>query len=90
MTVDQGMIIIVVAVLLVLAIGALRKSREILVNFALRVIVGILVIYFVNEFFIMQELNIAVGINLVTILTAGILGFPGLALLYGIVIYKFL
>lgn len=90
MTVNQGMIIIVAAALVVLGIGALRKNKEILINFVLRVVVGILVIYFANEFFIMQELSIAVGINPVTILTAGILGFPGIALLYGIVIYKFL
>lgn len=88
MTVNQGTIIIIVAALVVLGIGTLKKSKELLINFVLRVVVGILVIYFINEFFLMQELNIAVGINPTTILTAGILGFPGLALLYGIVIYK--
>lgn len=90
MTINQGMIIIIIATIVVIGIGILRKNMELLINFILRVVVGILAIYFLNEFFAMQKLSIAVGINPLTILTTGILGLPGLALLYGIVIYKFL
>jgi len=35
-------------------------------------------------------IGIAIGINPLTILTSGILGFPGLIMLYGINLYKIL
>lgn len=43
-----------------------------------------------NGFLASQGLSIAIGINLITVLTSGILGFPGLLMLYGINLYKLL
>lgn len=85
-----GYIIILAACLLVLLIGAMRKKSELFLNFILRSVFGALAIYFINQFVIYQELPIAVGMNPITVLTSGILGFPGLLLLYGINLYKFL
>lgn len=40
--------------------------------------------------FAKARLDIYVGLNPVTLLTSGTLGFPGVALLYGIEVTKFL
>ena len=44
-------------------------------------------IFFVNEFLSSQGIAVRVGLNPWTILTSGILGTPGVALLYGISFY---
>ena len=74
--------------LIVLIIGALGRKVEWLVNFILRAVMGTVGIYFVNYFLESQQLSFAVGINPLTVLTSGLLGFPGLAMLYGIHFYK--
>ena len=51
---------------------------------------GAVAIYFINDLLEKQGISIGVGINPVTVLTSAILGFPGLAALYGIGFYKFL
>ncbi|MDE7187443.1 MAG: pro-sigmaK processing inhibitor BofA family protein, partial [Lachnospiraceae bacterium] len=47
-------------------------------------------IYFLNYFLESQQLHFAVGINPLTVLTSGFLGFPGVAVLYGIHFFKML
>lgn len=59
-------------------------------NFVLRGIVGVVTIYFINTFLGTQGLLAQVGINQVTFLTSGILGFPGVALLYGVTFFSIL
>lgn len=44
-------------------------------------------IFFVNEFLGAQGISVQVGLNPWTVLTSGILGTPGVALLYGISFY---
>ena len=51
-------------------------------------IIGIAVIFLVNEFLMTKEIELSVGINPVTAVTAGALGVPGVCLLYGIVFYQ--
>ncbi len=72
----------------VLLIGAMRKRTEWLLNFVLRMVLGTLAIFLINSS--MQKFGMAsgVGLNPATVLTSGILGFPGLAMLYGIYFYK--
>lgn len=41
-----------------------------------------------NQFLDSQEISVAVGLNPITFLTGGILGLPGIALLYGIVCWQ--
>ena len=48
------------------------------------------VIFFVNQFLDSQKIPVAVGLNPFTVLTGGILGLPGVALLYGIVCWEIL
>ena len=67
-----------------------NKIAEMVVNFILRAVLGTIAIYFINEFLSWQQINILIGINPLTILTSGILGFPGIAALYGINLYMLL
>jgi len=85
-----GYIIIITVCIIVLLIGFLKKKSELLVNLILRTVLGLISIYFINEFLKWQDILVMVGINPVTALTSGILGFPGVLLLYGIQFYNFL
>lgn len=59
-------------------------------NFFIRALVGMAIIFFVNYFLDSQGIEASVGMNGVSFLTSGILGVPGVALLYGIVFYNIL
>ena len=63
---------------------------KIAVNFLIRAIVGLAIIFFVNEYLDGQGISSDVGMNPVTVLTSGTLGIPGVALLYGITFYPFM
>jgi inhibitor of the pro-sigma K processing machinery len=63
----------------------MKKILQILVNFMVRAIVGIAIIYYLNQFLEQKEILISVGINGISFSVAGLLGLPGVALLYGIV-----
>lgn len=67
-----------------------EKGIEIIVNFIVRAVLGVAVIFFVNQFLDSQKILVAVGVNLLSFLTSGILGLPGVALLYGIVCWEIL
>lgn len=86
----NGMIIILIVCVLVLFIVAFGKKIEWLINFVLRAVMGTIGIYFINYFLLSQEISTGVGINPVTVLTSGLLGFPGLIVLYGINFFKLL
>ncbi len=62
----------------------------IIVNFLIRALVGMALVFFVNEFISSRGIEVGVGMNAVTFLTSGTLGIPGVALLYGIVFYQIL
>lgn len=76
--------------ILVLVIGALGKKIEWIINFVLRAVLGTIGIYFLNNFLLSNNILVTVGINPMTVLTSGILGFPGLVVLYGINFFKIL
>lgn len=85
-----GMLAILGVCLIVLIIGALGRKVEWVVNFILRAVMGSVGIYCLNYFLALRQISVAVGINPLTILTSGILGFPGIAVLYGIHFFKIL
>ena len=85
-----GMIILMAACGAVLVAAAFKQKAEWLMNGCLRGILGAVAIYFINDILEKQGISIGVGINPVTVLTSAILGFPGLAALYGIRFYYFL
>lgn len=85
-----GMIMIGAACGLVLLIAAVRSRTELLVNFVLRAVLGTLSVYFINLFLAAQGLAWEVGIGAVSIVVSGLLGIPGVLLLYGISICRYL
>lgn len=86
----MGMSVIAASCGCVLLVLGLRKRGQIVLNFLVRMVLGAIVMLFVNDFFETQNIYINVGFNPVSLLTSGILGFPGVALLYGIEAVKFL
>lgn len=85
-----GFIILVAALAAVLLIGALKKRAEWLLTFLFRGVTGTVMIYFINLLITSTNMGFEIGINPVTVLTTGILGFPGVLLLYGINFVKIL
>ena len=57
-------------------------------NLIVRALVGMGLIFFVNQFLSYRNIPVSVGLNLITFLTSGILGIPGVAMLYGIMFYQ--
>lgn len=86
----SGTTIIIVACVAVLIVGAVRRKTEWMLNVLMRGILGTIAIYFINNALLGMGIPIEVGINPVTVLTSGFLGFPGLVALYGIGLYKIL
>lgn len=74
----------------ILCMISLRKKMEFLLNFMLRAVTGMIAVFFINEALAAQNVSVLVGINPWTALTSGILGIPGVALLYGIRLLNFL
>ena len=83
-----GTLLIVAACTVVLLIGVLRKKSEWLLNFILRGILGTIAIYFINIAITNMGFETNVGINIVTVLSSGFLGMPGVLALYGIGLYQ--
>ena len=67
-----------------------RRLGQILVNFFVRAVLGMALIFFVNELLKSQGSSVRVGMNVLTLLTSGLFGIPGVALLYGICFFKIL
>lgn len=63
---------------------------EKVVNFVLRGLLGICVIFLMNQFVIASMPEYALGINALNFMTSGMLGIPGVLALYGIKIYMLL
>lgn len=82
---DQTKILLIMGVC-VLALLALawRRQLEWLLNLLLRGVLGAVAIYFINLAMAAQGYPALVGINPATVLTCSVLGFPGLAGLYGL------
>lgn len=76
--------------IIVLLIVAFRTKIEFVINVILRSVLGTIAIYFINGLLTWGGISVMVGINPYTVLTSGILGFPGVALLFGIGFYKLL
>lgn len=62
----------------------MKQKNQFLVNFIVRAILGMGIIFFTNYFLEQQETAIRVGLNAISFLAAGVLGIPGVAMLYGI------
>ncbi|MBQ8662572.1 MAG: pro-sigmaK processing inhibitor BofA family protein [Eubacterium sp.] len=76
--------------MLVLLIGILRRKAEIVLNFLVRMVVGMVGVYVVNLILAQKGIDLAVGLNAVSALTLGSLGFGGFLLLYGVLFLNLL
>ncbi len=85
-----GVFLIVGILAVVLIIGAVKNKTEWIVNFMLRGVMGMMSIYFLNLLLADILPGVRIGYNPITFVTTGILGFPGIAMLYGINFYMLL
>lgn len=67
-----------------------KKLASAMINFFIRAAVGMVLIFFINQYVIPPDSSINVGLNPVSFLTSGALGIPGVGLLYGIACYQIL
>lgn len=65
-----------------------NKKTPFLINFIIRAILGMGLIFFANQYLDYRNIEVSVGLNLISFLTSGMLGIPGVGLLYGIMFYK--
>lgn len=90
MDIKMGALALAGICVLALAIGVLRRRAEILLNFCVRSILGIVAIYTANMVLNGLGIEKTVGLNPISVLTVGGLGTGGFALLYGILFYHML
>ena len=90
MDTNAGIYLIVGILAVVLIIGAMKSRAEWIIKFMLRGVLGMMTIYFLNIFLGDVVPGMGIGYNPITFLTTGILGFPGLVVLYGINFYMLL
>lgn len=83
----SGIVWIIGILAAVFCIAMLRKHVEIIINFVLRGILGLLLIYFGNYFLAQRIPELALGYNLPNFLASGFLGVPGVMMLYGVRFY---
>lgn len=67
-----------------------KKHGGFILNFFVRAILGLGMIFFVNEYLDYRNIPVSVGMNGISFLTSGFLGIPGVGMLYGILFYRFL
>lgn len=78
------------AAVILFIISFIVKKTEWLINFALRGIMGIITIYFINIGITYFGFHMVVGINGASALVSGVLGIPGIIMLYGLSLYQML
>lgn len=84
MDIKQGIICLAGVCAFILLVAGWQKRRLVLKNFFLRMAVGMAIIFTVNIIMEKTGIDVIVGINPISIFTAGALGLPGVAMLYGI------
>ena len=90
MEIYQGAFLIIAVLGMVMLIIAAKTNSHMILNFVLRSISGSLLIFGINQWMNLEGYSMVVGINPGTVLTSGILGIPGVVLLYGVKFYSLL
>lgn len=67
-----------------------KKMTGLILHFFARAVVGMMLIFIINQWVLPADSSINVGLNPVSFLTSGTLGIPGVCLLYGITFYQIL
>ena len=89
LTQSQLLLLIIVSCLLIMFLAIITKKTQLVASVIVKSIFGLLCIYLINEGLEMVNINLAVGMNVGTGLTVGILGIPGFVLLYLLVVYNY-
>lgn len=84
MEMGQGILCLAGVCAFILLVAGWEKRAEVFKNFILRSVAGIAVIFIMNVILEKMGVDVSVGLNPVSMLTAGTLGLPGVAMLYGI------
>lgn len=83
MTQEQMVIVVVLVAAGILCVYGICKNPKCILDFCIRAIVGVLCIHFINIAIVGLGYTTCVGINEGTICITGLLGLPGVVLLYG-------
>ena len=67
-----------------------NKAVSAVINFFIRAVVGMALIFFINQYVLPDDSSINVGLNAVSFFFFFSLGIPGVGLLYGIMWYQIL
>lgn len=84
---SKVLIIIVIVSVVLLLISFVKQRFDLIVNFTLRIVAGLLAIYIINLVLQSLSIDMTVGLNVLTALTVGLLGLPGFLLLYALSVY---
>lgn len=84
MEIKYGVWVIIGMCALILLLGGVKKKSECILNFMVRMVVGLVCVYCFNEFLEIQGISVSVGMNPYTAGVLGSLGTGGFFLLYGI------
>lgn len=66
----------------------MKFFSDMIINFFIRMVIGVAMIFLINQFLASEGIVESVGINPVTMITSGTLGVPGVCMLYGMVFYQ--
>ncbi len=80
-------IAIIIVCLIYFAICLIRRRPDLILDFGLRACIGTIGIYIVDIILKSKGYDVCVGINGATILANGLLGVPGILMLYGLAVY---
>lgn len=80
-------IIIIGICIVVILLAIFFKKIEWLVNFVFRALLGVVLLYCINSVLVNFGIQKVPGINEINIASIGVLGFPGVLMLYAIMIY---
>lgn len=84
---DRAIVVILGICAVLFIIGIIKKRYDVLVNFGLRLVVGLLGIYLFNSFLGNFGIPNLVGANSYNALIMGVFGVPGFVLIYGLAAY---
>ena len=74
---------VVIVLCIFIVIYLCKYHANYIFSLLLRTIFGLTCVYLINSAFEELEITTMVGINLISIITIGLLGIPGVILLYG-------
>ena len=90
MEIYQGAFFIITVLGIVMFVIAVKTNSSLILDFVIRSVSGCLLIFVINQWVEIEGYSWSVGLNPGTVLTSGILGIPGVILLFSIKIYSLL